>query len=170
MKEIFTRRSIRNYNLEKKLTKEELIDIINAGFQAPSARNQQALSFLIIDDMSIIEKIGSKIVKSSLKITDCNTYICVLGNKNAPIYDMLVVDAAASVMNMMTYARSKNLGTCWVGLYGSRERTNDIVEVLDIPSIYTPLCLMAIGYPKVINDFKEVDRFDLNKIFYNEVK
>ncbi len=170
MKEIFTRRSVRNYNLEKKLTKEELKDIIKAGMSAPSARGQQAWVFMIIDDMNIINKLSEKIVKSTMKLNNANTYIAVFGRKDAPIIDMLPTDLAACQMNMITYARSKDLGTCWIGVYGNKEREEIVSDVLNVDSNYFPFSLLAIGYPSCLNCFKEVSRLDETKIFYNEFK
>lgn len=168
MKEIFTRRSVRNFNLDKKLTYEELCDICRAGMTTPSARNQQPWRFLIIDDESIIEKLSQVIVKSTMKLSNANTYIAVLGCKDAPNEGMEPCDLSASIMSMMYYARSKNLGTCWIGVYGSEERSNLVSEILNVPDNLFVFSLMAIGYPSDLSCFFDVDRFDINKIYHNK--
>ncbi|MGM9971806.1 MAG: nitroreductase family protein [Anaeroplasmataceae bacterium] len=167
MEEIFTRRSVREYDLTKKLSRDELKDIIRAGMASPSARNQQSWRFVIIDDENIINELSNSITKSTMKLSNANTYIAVLGCADAPVSNLLPCDLGASQMNMMTYARSKNLGTCWIGVYQNKEREEALKKILNIPAEFYPYSLMAIGYPLDLNCFKEVNRFDEEKIFYN---
>lgn len=47
---LLTRRSIRKYNPEKKLTKDEILELIRAASYAPSAHNKQPWHFLVIQD------------------------------------------------------------------------------------------------------------------------
>lgn len=168
MDEIFTRRSVRVFDLNKKLTYEELCDICKAGMTTPSARNQQPWRFLIIDDKSIINKLSNAIVKSTMKLNNANTYIAVLGCKDAPNVGMEPCDLSASMMSMMYYARSKNLGTCWIGVYGSEERSALVNEILNVPENLFTFSLMAIGYPNDLSCFFNIDRFDINKIYHNK--
>lgn len=167
---IFTRRSVRNYNLDKKLTYEELVDICRAGMTSPSARNQQPWRFLIIDDEEIINKMADIIVKSTMNLRNANTYIAVIGQSQdkIPNFGMEPCDLSASIMSMMYYARSKNLGTCWIGVSGNKEREDGINKVLNVGNGYFVFSLMAIGYPSDLGCFKEVDRFDINKIYHNK--
>lgn len=167
MKEIFTRRSVRDYDLSRHLSYDELYDIIRAGMAAPSARNQQAWEFLIIDDLDIINELSNNIVKSTMKLNKANTYIMVLGRTDAPNPGMLACDLGACQMNMITYARSKGLGSCWIGVYGNSERVEIVKRVLNVPDYLIPYSLLAIGYPNDLSCFKENDRFDKSKIRIN---
>ncbi len=167
MKEIFTRRSVRKYDLTKKLTREELKDVIRAAFAAPSARNQQTKNFIIIDDLDIIEQI-SHVSKGSMIVKNCNTIIGILGQYEGLINpEMQPTDLSAAQMNMMTYARSKDLGTCWLGVYPIEERMESLNKILNVPSHLFVYSLLAIGYPENLDVFKEIDKFDEDKIFYN---
>lgn len=47
---LLTRRSIRKYNPEKKLTKDEILELVRAASYAPSAHNKQPWHFLVIQD------------------------------------------------------------------------------------------------------------------------
>lgn len=168
MKEIFTRRSIRKYDLSKKLNHDELVDITKAGFAAPTARNQRSRNFLIVDDESIIAEL-SEVSKGSMILKNCNTVIAILGYLDDSICmpEMQCCDLSAAQENMMIYARSKNLGTCWIGVYPIEERIKALKKILNVPSNMFVFSLMAIGYPENESCFKEVDKFDETKVFYN---
>lgn len=170
MKELKTRRSVRNYNLDKKLTYEELVDICKIATCAPTARNQRPWNFIIIDDNDVINKL-SEACKGSLDLKKCNTYIALLGHVNpmgltAP--GMEPCDLAAAQMNMITYARSKNLGTCWIGGFSSNERIENMNKILNVPADYYVYSLLAVGYPSDLSCFYEQDRFDINMVHHNK--
>lgn len=170
MKEIFTRRSVREYDLSKKLSYDELLDIVKAGMAGPTARNQQSWTFMIIDDEAIIKELAVAVGKSTMNLLNANTYIAILGHTEGNVlsYGMQPSDLGAAQMNMMIYARSKNLGTCWIGSYGNKDREINFKRVLNVPDEYFVYSLMAIGYPKDLSCFKEIDRFDINKVFHNK--
>lgn len=67
---IYTRRSIRKYS-ETQISEKTLSQIINAGIQAPSAKNRQPWFFYIINDketkLSFIKTIKTGIAELSLK-------------------------------------------------------------------------------------------------------
>ena len=50
---LLTRRSIRKYNPEKTLTKEEILELIRAASYAPSAHNKQPWHFLVLEDKEL---------------------------------------------------------------------------------------------------------------------
>ena len=47
---LLTRRSIRKYNPEKKLSDEQIIELLRAASYAPSAHNKQPWHFLVLKD------------------------------------------------------------------------------------------------------------------------
>lgn len=48
IEEIFTRRSVRKY-IKKEVSREIVIDILNAGIAAPSAKNRQPWKFIVVE-------------------------------------------------------------------------------------------------------------------------
>ena len=54
---IFTRRSIRAYDATKKATKEQIVDLLNAGMHAPSAMNKQPWEFVVATESDAISAI-----------------------------------------------------------------------------------------------------------------
>lgn len=56
--EIYRRTSVRNF-LDKDVSDDLIIQIIKAGMQAPSAKNQQPWEFYIVKNKKLIEKLSS---------------------------------------------------------------------------------------------------------------
>lgn len=57
MKEIFIRRSIRNYS-EKRIENEKIDKLLRAAMQAPSAANQRPWEFIVVKEMNILDKLS----------------------------------------------------------------------------------------------------------------
>ena len=53
MQGILTRRSVRSYRAQEKISKQELTDLLKAAMQAPSAMNKQPWSFVVVDKPDI---------------------------------------------------------------------------------------------------------------------
>ena len=51
---LLSRRSIRKYNPEKTLTKDEILELIRAASYAPSAHNKQPWHFLVLEDKEVL--------------------------------------------------------------------------------------------------------------------
>lgn len=168
MKEIFTRRSIRHYDLSKKVPEEDLNKVLRAGFAAPSARRQEPASFIIIDDLDTIAKL-SLVSKGSMILTNTNMVICVMGAdpKTLATPHMETQDLSACMENMMIEANHLGLGTCWIGIAPLEDRMNAVADILDIKDGYFPFSLMAIGYPLNNEDFKDLGRFYPERIHRN---
>lgn len=164
MKEIFTRRSVREYS-DKKISEEILYRIIEAGVQSPSARNQEPWEFVLITDKEIIAKL-SQTSKNSVFIDKANAIICVvskpLDSLSTP--GMMPQDMGIAMENMMIEARFHEIGSCYIGIYPNEERIAYLHETLSIPSDYIPFSLLALGYPKKEDAFKEAKRDYLSKI------
>lgn len=77
---IFTRRSIRKY--EKRTIPDKVLnEILDAGFSAPSAGNQQPWHFIIIDDRKILNKVQT-FHPSGKMLSDADKAILVCGIDN----------------------------------------------------------------------------------------
>lgn len=160
MREILIRRSVRKFDLTKKIPLAELEDLCRYGEQAPSARRQKSREYMIIDDQEIINEL-SKISKGSMLLSECNTVLCIMGkNPNElPTPHMQAQDLSAAVENILIQATSKGYGSCWIGVYPLEDRMNPIRDILGIPNEKFPFCLIALGYPlEPDNCFYEMDK------------
>lgn len=142
---IKTRRSIRVFS-DKKLEKDVLEKIIEAGNYAPSHCNVQGWRFVFIDDANIKNKIfengGSHVVKNS-------PYGILLAYNKALVenteYHDWIQSGAASMQNMLLTAHDLGLGGCWIC---HLPRKKVLSKILNIQKPYSPVSYLAFGYPK----------------------
>ena len=162
MELINTRRSVRKYKNDK-LNRDDIMKVLKAGMQAPSARNQQPWEFIVIEDLKIIEKI--KLVSSGAKnIENAPCVIAVLFKDNieVPFNFFAVQDLGACVQNILLEATHLQLGSLWVGVHNDRQKAFQEAAETN-KNIYA---FIALGYPENNEVFKFVDRFDEAKISF----
>ncbi len=143
---IFTRRSVRRY--EDKPVPEPLIEkLLSAGMAAPTARDAREWQFLVIDDRTMLEKIGEinpnalMAQKAPLAILVCGD----LGREKSEGY--WVVDCAAAVENILLAAHALGLGAVWTGVYPRRERMEGLKQLVGLPENVAAHSLIVLGYP-----------------------
>ena len=138
------RYSCRNFS-DKKVEKEKLEKILEAGRFAPTGRNNQPQRILVLQEEKELEK-----------IKECTPY-----GWNAPVmfivyYDKEVswkrkadgkdggiVDASIVTAHMMLEVTNLELGTTWIGSFDPEK----VKEVYHIPDFYEVVALLPIGYP-----------------------
>lgn len=169
MNNILKRRSVRKYDLSKKLTKDELIELCRCGEAAPSARRQKSREYIIIDDQNIINEL-SKISKGSMILSECNTVIAVIGkdSKSLSTPHMQPQDLSAAVENILLAATSKGYGSCWIGIYPLEERITPTKNILGINDDRFVFALIALGYPLEPDKcFYDANKLDMNDVHFN---
>ena len=156
---ILNRRSVRVFDLNKKISYDDLLTLCKYAESAPSAKNQKGREYIIIDDQNIINEL-STISNGSKVLLNCNTAIAVIGKnpQNLATPAMQPADLAAATQNILLAATNMRFGSCWIGVHPISERvsaSNDILNLKDNKFVYS---LIALGYP-VDNDVF----FDKNK-------
>jgi nitroreductase len=165
IKGILTRRSIRKY-LDKKITKEQIYELVKAGMHAPSARNQQPWHYIIIDDSKLLNTI-SDIHPYAKMLPQAKWAIIVCGDENLELSKgYWVVDCSAATQNILLAAHGLGLGAVWLGLHPREERKNAIKDLFHLPANIQPLSLISIGYPAEEKDQSE--RFKMERIHHNQ--
>ena len=165
MNPIFKRQSVRKY-LNDEVTSEQIENLLKAGMQAPSACNQQAWEFIVIENP--VDKIAiSKMHKFAKPAGEASKLIVVLGNlKKAKIESMIEQDLGACCENILLQATYEGLGAVWLGFHPIRDRCDRIVEYLNIPDYCIPFAVICVGHPAEDGDVKI--RFDESKIHYGK--
>ncbi len=147
VEEIFTRTSVRNFS-DKVPSEEDMEFLMKAAMAAPSAMNQQCWEFCIVDDPAIIEKL-SKCAPYASPVGRAPRAIVVLGNENLMTAEMMwMEDLAAATQNILLAAKSKGIGTVWIGIGPHPERMKAVSDVIGLPDNVRPFCLIAVGYPE----------------------
>jgi nitroreductase len=168
---ILNRRSVRKFDLSKDISNDDLLDLLKYGEAAPSARRQSSREYVIINDEKVIEKL-SKVSPGAKVLSGTKVAIAVIGrNPNSLVTPgMQVQDLSASVQNILLAATQKGIGSCWIGIYPTEDRTKAAGEVLKVKDGKFVFAIIALGYPQDDNAFYEWNKLTDDMISYNEVK
>lgn len=128
MKTILERRSVRAYDLSKKVEESALFEIVKAGAYAPSAMNAQGWHFSVVSNADLLERLNAQVKK--LASASEEERIRARGADNeynfyyrAPVLIIVSMsdkalypreDAGCCMQNMMIAATALGLGTCWI--------------------------------------------------------
>lgn len=141
--------SVRAYKPDN-IPDSAVLQILEAGIQAPSAGNMQPTIYVVTKR----EEVKGALVEAALNqtfiqeapvvivaCTDTMRSASRYGERGVGFYSLL--DAAASVENMILTVYELGLGTCWVGAFN-----DDMVsETLKLPSYVRPVAILPIGHP-----------------------
>lgn len=163
MENLYHRVSIRKYTSQP-VKKEDLVEILRAGMQAPSAGNQQPWEFYVVTDK---EKIAA--------LSKCSPYAgCAAGAPAVivPVYrreglrfpEYADIDMSIAQENMWIMTDALGLGGVWLGIAPLKERMAAVKKVLDLPEDVEPFSLFPVGYPA--EEKKQQNRFAESRIHW----
>ena len=149
------RRSVRLYK-NKALSADIINSLLEVAKFAPTARNLQQLEYKVITNKDLIKEISDRItaiVKKeypSIQLRDRSNLfydapllIVVTGPKeNIWTYS----DASLAVQNIMLYATSLHLGTCFIGMARFIERNEELLSELHILNDRKVAAAVICGY------------------------
>ena len=164
---IMARRTIRKFRQDP-IDRKILVKLIDAARMAPTGRNGQPLSYGIIANKELCNKVfpftawaaylnGTYTPSESERPV---AYIAVFtdeGNKSSSD-----TAAGAAVENILIMAQAEGLGSCWLG---SVQR-DKVMELIGSPKEKHLLYLVALGYPSespVAAPFKGDVKYDLDE-------
>jgi nitroreductase len=164
---IMGRRSIRQYKTGQ-ISDAELQTILEAGINAPNARNQQKWHFTVIQSKKKLDSLTEQI-KENIRNSDNSflkerikdptfsffhnapTVVMISGEDNNKF---IGVDCGLAAENMFLAANSLNIGACVVGspdmLFASKNK-EEIKKDLGIPAGYSHICTVTLGYQNCEN-------------------
>ena len=164
MKEIFNRRSIRKYQ-DKPVEKEKIEKLLRAAMQAPSAANQQAWEFIVVENKDTLSKLSLMTPYSKPVASSAVTIVLLANSDNFRVPTGWQQDMGAAAQNILLEATSLELGAVWLGVATSDTAVTFVKETFKLPENIKPFALISIGYPdNQKNEF--VDRFDNKKVHY----
>jgi nitroreductase len=153
------RYSCRAYQ-EKEIEQEKLDEILEAGRQAPSAKNTQDWRFVVVRDKEVKKRVAAStnrpevFAKAGVIIAACSNSDMVMtcGQAIGPI------DVAIALEHISLQAIELGLGTCWIGAF----KEDAVRQELGVPEGVAIIELMAVGYPE--NGGRETSREPIEKI------
>ncbi len=148
-KAIEDRRSIRAFT-DKPVTDKDVIRILDAARQAPSAGNLQPWEFIVVRDAGIKKGLVEAALDQAF-IEEASVVIVVCADKlrSSQRYDRrganlyCLQDTAAAIQNLHLAAHALGLGTSWIGAFNEAE----IRKLLTIPLNVRPVAIIPVGYP-----------------------
>jgi nitroreductase len=155
---IKARKSIRAYQ-DKPLPEKVVKNILEAAKYAPTARNLQELEYKVITNKLLIGKLSDGI--ANVLQTGGMPLKSPPGAKpdffhGAPLVIIVaaprdnafaLTDAALAVQNIMLYATSIKLGSCYIGMAQLIERDKNLLNMLHITDNMAIVAAVICGYP-----------------------
>jgi len=136
--------------------REDLQRIVQAGIQAPSAKNEQVVSFVIVDDPQLLRQIA-EIVDRPVCETATAMIACVVDPR--PILEELsfaAEDCAACVENMLLAVTALGYATVWLdGVLRRAQKAERIARLLGTPEGLQLRVLLPLGVPEEQGSQKE---------------
>jgi len=162
---INSRRSIRKFtgNL---IGDEDLKTILKAGFQAPSAHDEEPRDFVVIKDKDIIQEIA-EFHDYAQMLPDAGCAIVVCGDrKKQNEKGFLISDCSAAMQNILLAAHGLGYGAVWCGLYPKEDLVENMAGILNLPKHIIPVGMAVIG--EKVKERRVVDRYNEECIHYDK--
>jgi len=142
------RRSIRKYQTDKPVSKEQLNQLMEAAMLAPSACNTRPWEFIAITNRNILKELAN-IHRYAKMFNTAMAAIVVVGipQVNEVARDFFPQDCGAATQNILLEACAMGLGTCWCGVYPKEDIMASVSTLLGIVEPKVPFNLIAIGVP-----------------------
>ena len=161
-----TRTSVRSYRSDP-VADDALRRVLEAARLAPSGKNGQPWTFIVIKDREIRERLVPA-CKGQKFIGEAPVVIAACGREDQAYQKMggywnsLPVDIGISFAHLMLAAAAEGLGTCWIGAFVEEE----VRSILGVPPEIKIVALTPLGYPA--GDRVERPRKPLDEIIMHE--
>jgi nitroreductase len=162
---LYGRRSVRSYTADP-VSQADLEYVIDAAIQAPSAMNEQALTFTVIRSAELLDRISRQakahlLAQSAFGITPgpfrnriADPAFQIFYHAPALILISAVTESEWAVENctlaaenLMLAAYARGLGSCWIGFAQHWLQTGDGKIAVRLPNHHRPVAPIVVGHP-----------------------
>jgi len=162
---LLKRRSIRKYT-DQAILSGTIDKLLKSAMYAPSAMNNQAWQFIVVNQRKKLDKI-LKVIPHAEMLKSAQAAVLICGDLNLEKnIDYIQQNCSAATQNLMLCAHGLGLGSCWIGVYPVKETISGLQELFKLPEYVTPISLVSLGYPAE-NPIAE-DRFKTEKVHFNQ--
>ena len=150
LKQIETRRCCRSYDSNRVVEEEKIQEVINAGLNAATAKNNQIGIIIAITNKDIRDKLAKLNGSNLLMDTFYGAPVVLL--VAAKKGEFAELDGAAMLQNMLVEANNQGLGACWIHRAKQEIESEKGRELLKVPGLdlteYQGIGHVILGYPK----------------------
>lgn len=177
MTNILNRKSVRSYTGDT-ISAKVMENLLRAAMAAPSGRNIQPWSFVVLNDTSRYDEIfGENFNMGMYKQSAAVVVVCAdttvvrppRDNPDAPAVQqpngIWRDDMGAVTENLLLAVEAHGLGACWTACYPYADRMEPVKKALGLPATVVPYSVVPIGYPA--GDEQPKDKWDASRIHYN---
>ena len=165
LKALFTRRSIRKYQA-KPVPSEVVTRALKAAMSAPSAGNEQAWQFIVLDQRALLDAVPA-VHPHSKMITQVPVAVLVCGDLRRETHPgYWTQDCAAATLSLLLAVHAQGYGAVWLGVYPRNDRVQGLRRLLGVPEEVIPFALVPIGRPAETKGAE--DRFDPARVHWNQ--
>lgn len=160
---ILNRRSVRDFT-EEPVSEDVLEKLVRAGMSAPTARNMQPWSFIVVTGRETLDLLAEGLPYGKmLGKANASIVVCALPElANGQSVELAVVDCTCASENILLAAEALGLGAVWVASYPYDDRMSHVRSVLGIPGEVIPLCLIPLGHP--VTSKPPIDKYKPERI------
>ena len=159
---IKSRESVRKYNPTKKVEKQKLLRILDAGRLAPSAANYQPWKFIVVSEQPLLDEIRACYGRDWLK--QAPHMLIVVGDHTKAWtraydgYNSIETDLTIAMDHLILAAENEGIGTCWIEAYDP-EKLRKALNLSENEKVFsiTPLGYPVDGYEKGEKKRKPLD-------------
>ncbi|MDR2385823.1 MAG: nitroreductase family protein [Tannerella sp.] len=168
---IINRRSTRKFKA-RKLSPDDVHNILQAGLLAPSSKNSKSYEFVAVDNRSVLKQLSECKDSGATFVAESVLSVVVMGNKTKS--DCWIEDASIAAVFMQLEAEDLGVGTCWCQVRGRRAMEEDaeqyVRELLNIPYHYGVLCIIGFGYKGQERNPNDLSKLAWEKVHINAFK
>jgi nitroreductase len=155
---ILSRRSIRKYHSQE-VDRSDIDRILAAGDAAPCAMGRRSWHFIVINERSVLDRIPEFHPYSRMVLGAPLAILVCADTGIEPKEGYWVQNCSAATENILLGARSRGLGSVWLGVYPREERISGMRQLVDLPEHVIPFSIVVIGHPAEVKEpYKGYDR------------
>jgi nitroreductase len=151
--------------MTKPVSRDELLEVVEAARLAQSAANRQPWQFIPVTDDAVKKKLAVA-ARNQRFVGEAAVVLVCLANpeESAKVgpFEGFLIDLAIAIENMALTAWDLGIGSCWIGAFNE----DDVRDLLGIPKNLRVVSLLTLGYPD--EKPRPKNRKPLKEIFHHE--
>lgn len=155
-----TRHSYREEFHDRKIPREALIKIVQAGIQAPSAHNSQTTEFVIVDDAILLKELSELIPQKNVRTAQAVIFCIAPKAFTIGGIDFSVQNFSVAIENMLLAITALGYASVWTDQpFLTQHKDVEVANFLRIPDDRQLVVMLPIGAALRARDQREKKPF-----------